>query len=465
MEPDPALLRDVVVVGAGVSGLAAAFGIAKRGHRVEVLEAATRAGGCIGTVHRDGFLFETGPNSTLDTTPLIGELLRDIGAESERVDASALSDTRYIVRNGRLVALPTRPQRFLVTNAFSLRAKLRLLREPFIAAAPAHAEESIAEFVRRRLGTEFLDYAIDPFVAGIYAGDPERISVPAAFPRLHALEQQYGSLIKGQIQGAKERRARGEQAKNVARSFSFKSGMQAMTDALARTVGHVTTGARVERIARVDGRYVIEATRDGAPIVRHARALVLATPAYAATRIVHELSPSASAALAEIEYAPVAIVITAHRRADVGNPLAGFGFLVPKKERRAMLGTLFSSSMFPGRAPSDAVLLTTFVGGRRNPERVDVDDDRLAEIVSAELASLVGARARPLWSEIVRWKQAIPQYDLGHSKRIAAVETAEIGLPGVRFCANYRGGVSVGDCVKSAHATADAVHTFLTGGR
>jgi oxygen-dependent protoporphyrinogen oxidase len=457
--------RDVVVVGAGVSGLAAAFGLRKRGHDVEVLEAAPRAGGVIASRQRDGFLYETGPNSTLDTTPLIGELLHEAGVESERANASAVADTRFIVRDGRLVALPTSPPGFLATGAFTLRAKLRLLREPFVKAAAPHVEETIADFVRRRLGDEFLDYAIDPFVAGIYAGDPERISVPAAFPRLHALEQRYGSLIKGQIKGAKERRARGEAAKNVAKSFSFAKGMQTLPDALSRALGGVTTGVRVDSVARDDSHYVIEGARDGEPMVRRARAVVVATPAYAASSIASALSASAARALSSIEYAPVVVVVTAHRRVDVADPLAGFGFLVPKKERRAMLGTLFSSSMFSGRAPEGSVLLTTFVGGRRNPERVELADEALVDVVLRDLAALVGVRERPLWTEIVRWKQAIPQYDLGHAKKLAAVDAAERALPGLRFCANYRGGVSVGDCVKSAHATADAVHAFLTGGR
>jgi len=458
--------RDVIVVGAGVSGLAAAFLLRKRGYDVEVLEASARTGGVIETRRRDGFLFETGPNSTLDTTPLIGELLRDVGADTERANASAVADTRFIVRGGKLTPLPTSASAFFTTPAFSLGAKLRLLREPFIAAAPPHVEESIADFVRRRLGDEFLDYAIDPFVAGIYAGDPERISVPAAFPRLHALEQQYGSLIKGQIKGAKARRKNPEQAKNVAKSFSFKPGMQALPDALARAVANVTTGVRVERIARNgDGRYTVEGTRAGETLVRRSRAVVLATPAYVASTLTSSLSTGAARELAAIDYAPVAVVASAYRRADVAHPLAGFGFLVPKKERRAMLGTLFSSSMFQGRAPADSVLLTTFVGGRRNPDRVALSDERLAELVGGELASLVGAPAKPLWTEVVRWTQAIPQYDLGHLHRLAAVEAAEVALPGFRFCANYRGGVSVGDCIKSAHATADALHTFLTGGR
>ncbi len=462
MTADPDALADVVVVGAGISGLTVAFLLQQRGLAVDVLEAGERAGGVIGTRERDGFLFETGPNSTLDTTPLIGALLTDLGIAGERRDAAAVAATRFIVRDGALVALPTSPRAFLTTRAFSLGARLRLLREPFIAPAPAGVEESIAAFVRRRLGREFLDYAIDPFVSGIYAGDPERISVPAAFPRLHALEQKYGSLIRGQIAGARERKRNAEAAKNVAASFSFASGMRTLTDALARRVGGVRTGVPVARLARgEDGLYTVAGGTPDAPYARRTRAVVLCTAAGAASALVRPLSPGAADALAAIEYAPVAVAASAYRRADVAHPLAGFGFLVPKCERRAILGTLFSSSMFAGRAPEGAVLLTTFVGGRRNPELTAVPDAELAPMVHAELAALVGAGAAPLWTRITRWPRAIPQYDLGHLGRLAQVDAAERALAGLRFCASYRGGVAVGDCIKSAHAAADAVAAYL----
>ena len=459
---DPAAPVDVVVVGSGISGLTAAFRLQQQGLAVEVLEAAPRAGGVIGTRNRGGFLFETGPNSTLDTTPLINALLADLGIAGERRDASAVAATRFIVRGGALLALPTSPPAFFTTSAFSLSAKLRLLREPFIAPTPAGVEESIAAFVRRRLGNEFLDYAIDPFVAGIYAGDPERISVPAAFPRLHALEQKYGSLIRGQIAGARERRKNAEKAKNVAASFSFAGGMQTFTDALAGKVERVRTGVRVTRLARNDdGSYAVEGDASGTPLVRRARSVVLACAAGAAGELVRPLAPAAAAALAAIDYAPVAVAASAYRRADIAHTLAGFGFLVPKKEQRSILGTLFSSSMFAGRAPEGAVLLTSFIGGRRNPDLPARPDDDLARMVHAELAALVGAAAAPLWTEITRWPRAIPQYDLGHRERLAQLDTAEAALPGLRFCASYRGGVSVGDCIKSAHAAVESVARYL----
>ncbi|MBK7793141.1 MAG: protoporphyrinogen oxidase [Betaproteobacteria bacterium] len=446
---------DVVVVGGGISGLAAAFGLQKSGYAVELLEAQPRVGGVIGSRRRDGVLYELGPNSTLDTTPLINELLDDVGLRQQRAEPSAAASIRYVVRDGKPIPLPTSAGGFLTTPAFTLGAKLRLFKELFVAPTPPGVEESIAAFVRRRLGNEFLDYAIDPFVAGIYAGDPERISVPAAFPRLLALEQKYGGLIKGQIRGARERKKSKEVAKNTAKSFSFRDGMQTLTDGVGRKLDRVRCGVRVRRVEReAPERFRIEGEQDGATFVRRARAVVIATPAYAAADIVRDLAPGAARALAAIEYAPIAVVAAAFRRADVVHSCEGFGFLVPRKERRKVLGSLFSTSMFANRGPEGTVLFTTFAGGRRDPEIAAMADDAVVRIVRGELEALVGAGGPPLWTEVVRWPQAIPQYDLGHLARIGQIEQAERELPGLLFCANYKGGVSVSDCIKNGHGVA-----------
>jgi oxygen-dependent protoporphyrinogen oxidase len=449
---------DVIVVGAGLSGLVAAYRVRRSGMRVAVLEARARPGGVIGSERRNGGLFERGPNSGLDTTPLINGLLDDLGIRAERIDASKASSRRYVVRGGALVALPTSPGAFLRTSLFSGGAKLRLFAEPFIGRAPANAEESIAQFVRRRLGSEFLDYAIEPFVAGIYAGDPETLSVPAAFPRLHALEQRYGSLLKGAVLGARERRRSADKAKSTASSFSFRDGMQTLTDALARGVGQVDCDVAVERVEpRADGTFAVIGERFGMTFERAARAVIVATPAYAAAKIVGAAEPAAAAALREIPYPPVTVVASAYRRRDILHALDGFGFLAPARERPAVLGTLFSSTMFDFRSSSEVAVLTTFVGGRRNPELAAASDRELTAAVHAELGRLLGAGAEPMWSEITRWPYAIPQYTLGHLGRIAQLEAAEQRLPGLYFCANYRGGVAIGDCVKSGHATAERV--------
>ena len=325
----------------------------------------------IGTIHRDGALYETGPNSALDSTPLINELLDALRIRDERVEASAVAATRYIVRDGRLVPLPTSPGALFMSSAFTPGAKFRLWREPFIAPAPADVEESIAAFARRRLGAEILDYAVDPFVAGVYAGDPERISFAAAFPRLHALEQKYGSVIRGQVQAARERRQKRAARRHRGRQLLLPQ-RHADADRCARARRrHASRPARASSAS--------SAIADGSVDRRPARAT--ASPSCGA-RERRARGPGVRGgdascassrrrrrkALAAIPYAPIAIVATAYRRADIAHSLAGFGFLVPQREQRKILGSLFSSSMFEGRAPADTVLLTSFVGGMRHPE-------------------------------------------------------------------------------------------------
>jgi oxygen-dependent protoporphyrinogen oxidase len=452
---------DVVIVGAGLSGLATAFLLGRRGATVRMLEAGRRPGGVIASVRRDGALYELGPNSGLDTTPLVNELLSAAGVRGERIDAKAIAAKRYILRNGALLPLPMSPPAFFATRLFSWRAKLGLLREPFVPKVASGVEETVAAFVKRRLGNEFLDYAIEPFVAGIYAGDPDRLSVPAAFPRLAALEQKYGSLIRGQILGARERKKSAEKAKNAAASFSFRDGMQTLTDALARGQ-RIDFGVRVAGLRReADATFVLACERDnGERFELRARVVALAVPAYAAADIVDAIAPAAASALREIVYPPVATVAGCYRRADVAHPLDGFGFLAPRKESPPILGCLFSSSMFDARSDASTVLLTTFVGGVRSAPLALKADEEVAANVAAALKGYLGAR-QPLWQVVTRWPQAIPQYTLGHLQRMAAMEGAEAALPGLRFCANWRGGVSVADCIKSAHAAADAVGGFV----
>ncbi len=454
---------DVIVVGGGISGLASAWEIQQQGARVLVLEAGTHAGGCITTARESGCLLESGPNSALETTPLIRPLLDALGIAGSRIPANPEANNRYILRDGRLNALPLSPLAFLATPLFSTRAKLRLLREPFIARGAADAEESVADFVRRRLGAEFLDYAINPFVGGVYAGDPEQLSVAAAFPRLHELEQAHGSLIRGQLAGARARRRNPEKSKQSAPMFAFQEGMQTLTDAIAHRLPRIELGTKVESVTASDGRYVIEAISSGVRREFCARAVLLAVPAYAAAGLVAPIAQPAAAALAAIPYPPVAVVHSVYRRSAIAHPLDGFGMLIPECEHRQALGTIFSSTLFGNRAPEGLVLLTTFIGGVRQPDLARLDETAIADTAHAEHAALLGASARPEFVRTTCWPQAIPQYTLGHSARMRQVAEAERGYPGLFFCANYRGGVSIGDCIKSADRAAGEVAAFLRG--
>ncbi|MCB2204792.1 protoporphyrinogen oxidase [bacterium] len=450
---------DVIVIGAGISGLTCAYRLQEAGRRVLLLEKAPRFGGAIRS-DRDGeWLIEAGPNSTLETTPLLTELIRDAGVEDRKLYASDASKNRFILRDGELRPLPMSPPAFLSTKLFSLGAKLALFGEPFRKASAPDSQETVSEFVRRRLGQEFLDYAINPFVAGVYAGDPDQLSVRAAFPKLFALEQKYGGLIKGQIRGARERKRSGEAEKQRARMFSFVDGMQTLTDALAAKLPQKLHSVDVQhiRVEKTDAgnSYRIEALHDGEEKVFTAPALIIATPAAPAGALSRDFAPELEETLAAIPYPAVAEVITGFTPTPDMHALDGFGFLIPKVEQRRILGTIFSSTIFTHRAPVGRVHLTTFVGGMRQPEEALKPDEEILQTALEEQRALLGTPMQPDFSYVTAWKHAIPQYVHGHLERMSQVESVEERFAGLHYCANYRGGISVGDCVKSAHAVVD----------
>lgn len=453
---------DVVVAGGGISGLVTAFLLEQRGQDVLVLEKNGGFGGKIRSHRTDGFLVEAGPNAALETTPLLSELIRALGQEKDKVYADEKARNRFVVRGGALVPLPASLPAFIGTQLFSWRAKLRLFGEPFVGRPAPDSEETVAEFVNRRLGGEFLDYAINPFVAGIYAGDPRSLSVRAAFPKLHDLERRYGGLIAGTLLGALERWRRSEKSAQYAHMFSFTEGMGTLPAALANRLARKECGVAMTRVARsAAGGFELTGETAMGGKTYTCRCLVVATPAQEAATLVRSLAPQLNAPLNAIPYPPVAVVVCAYKRRDVTHPLDGFGFLVPEKEKRDILGTIFTSTLFPGRAPEGYVLLTSFVGGMRSPDSALLPEETLTAVVERELNALLRCPPRADFIHITQWKRAIPQYTRGHLERMAAVEQAEADHPGLFFCANYRGGISVGDCVKSAHRTAERVAAHL----
>ncbi len=450
----------VAVIGGGISGLTTAWWLHKAGVDVAVLEAEDEVGGTMKTIHEKGWLVETGPNSALETSPLFQTLVRDLALSDELVYANELASKRYILRGGELHPLPMTPVAFFRSRLWSARAKLRLLAEPFIGRATR--EESVAEFVQRRLGTEFLDYAINPFVAGVYAGNAEELSVQSAFPKLYTLEKKYGSLIKGQILGARERKKRAEQSKNSAKMFSFRNGMQALPKALGQALGDcVHTHARIDSIRRVRGKFELRGTKNRTPFRVAADALVSAIPAFQLASLLLPLDEHTASALSSIVYPPVVEVFLGLRESDVRRALDGFGFLVPAKERRNILGTIWSSSLFAERAPGGHVALTSFVGGSRQPELTNLTDRETYTIVMNELRDLMGVSGRPTYRRIARWKRAIPQYRLGYANVLDELGEFEDKHSGFFISGNFRGGISVGDCVASSETTAERVLAFL----
>lgn len=408
-------------------------------------------------------MIETGPNSALETTPLFGELFDELDITDKRLYADERANKRYILRDGKLHALPMSALAFVGTSLWTVPGKLRLLKEPFVGRG--EKEETIAEFVERRLGREFLDYAINPFVAGVYAGNPEQLSVRFAFPKLYALEEKYGGLIKGMIKGARERKQRAEKSKDRAKMFSFSEGMATLPEAIAKRMGdRVKTGCEVHSLSyeQNTASFTITYNSPSGEQSIEADNVVLAVPSSVASGIISTISPVLSSVLESIYYPPVAEVFLGFRSGQVAHSLDGFGYLIPAKEQRNILGTIWSSVLFPNRAPEGHVALTTFVGGSRQPELCDLDDASLSGLVTKELHDIMGISGDPVFSKIIRWKKAIPQYNLGYGNIIEEIEKCEREVPGLFFCSNFRGGIAVGDCVMNGKKIAESVLSLNT---
>lgn len=450
---------DVAIVGAGITGLATAHFLTRRGLRVRLIEAQERAGGAIRTSLQGGFQIEHGPNSLLDTDPILHELFEAIGIADELIYASDEAKNRYIVRNGRLHPLPMSPPALIKSDLFSTRAKLRLMVEPFVGRGPAEVEETLAEFVERRLGREFMEYAIDAFVAGVYAGVPQKLSVREAFPKLFALEENYGSILKGAILGARKRRKEGRTSKQSARMFSFEKGLQTIVDGLVRQrEGELELSTRLTGVRREADGYALDLVCGDEKRQLRARSVLLTVPVEAYEKLEFSFDFDAPRqALQQIYYPPVSMVFCGYEKKPEGRELDGFGFLIPTVEQRQILGTIWSSTLFPGRAPEGGVALTTFVGGSRQPENARWEEDKLVDAVRGDLRDLLGIEARPDLVFVQRWEKAIPQYQLGHRQLIAELEKCEAENPGFYLGGNFRGGISVADCITQSQKLAERI--------
>jgi len=315
-------MKSLAIIGAGITGLTAAFYLKRKGIPVTVYEAGSRVGGVIQSLKKDGYIAESGPNTILETSPKISQLIHDAGLQSRRLDANPKAEARYVVRYKRPIAMPSSPVGFLTSDLFTLKAKLAVLREPFVSPRRDGVEESIAEFTVRRFNQEFLDHAIDALVAGIYAGDPQKLSVTHAFPKLKALEDNYGSMIKGQIFGARERRKRGEIAKDRAPKFSFDDGLQVLTDTLSRQLGDsVQLHTAVTKLTQTSAGWMIEFRQNGVEGRAEHGAVVYAGTAFKLAELKIESSQALNLSqLSEIRHPPVASVVLGFRREDVAHP-------------------------------------------------------------------------------------------------------------------------------------------------
>jgi len=441
----------VAIIGGGISGLSSAYWLKNNGFNITLFEKEKQVGGSIITEKTDGFLVDYGPNSTLETSEVLKELITEIGLTDQKIYGNEASNKRYIVKNGVLHEVPMKPPAFLTTKLFSLKAKLSLIREPFIKPT-AGDDISLADFVRHRLGQEFLDYAINPFVAGVYAGDPENLSTAAAFPKLYALEKKYGSLIKGAIKGARERKKRKEVAKDRAKLFSFIGGMEVFPQTLAKKIQpNILLNTEIKSIKKTVDGFELEYSVGNSKQNSKFDKILFAVPSKSLASMTKNLNSDYSIEFEKIYYPPVSVVFTGFRASDIKRPLDGFGFLIPEVERRQILGSIWSSTIFPNRAPEGYVAFTTFVGGTRQPENTVLQDSLLSKIVFDELNDLVGLKNEPVFTRMKSWPSAIPQYNVGYSKIQEMFNNLEEEFPGLYIAGNIRKGISVGDSVLCAH--------------
>ncbi len=444
--------KDVLVLGAGISGLATAYWLKKEGFNVKILERNDEPGGAMETINENGFLIDFGPNSGLETTPLIAQLAEEIGIKDQMIYANEAANIRYILKNNQLMPLPTSPQAFLKTNLFSAKAKLRLMAEPFIGKSNDGYYQSMSEFVVRRLGQEFLDYAIDPFVSGVFAGDPSKLSVKSAFPKLYRLEEIYGGLIKGTIKGARERKKNKEKSKQSAKMFSFINGMQTFPKAISNQLNDIEYNTQLKKIEKLSKGFKVYYSKNGEEKSIETEILLSTIPAYVLSSLIN-FDDNLKSHLNDIYYPPVMVLYLGFDKKDINRELDGFGYLIPSKEKKSYLGAIWSSTIFPNRAEQDKASFTLFIGGARSPHLFESDKDKLIDKVLNEFKQVTSISGDPVIMRHKLWNKAIPQYNIGYIEHERYFEQFEKENKGFFLSGNYRGGISVGDCVKNSEIT------------
>ena len=433
------------MVGGGISGLGVAYALHRAGIRVYLLEGRDSVGGVIHSELRDGYLIESGPNSALNNSLEVEQVLGELGLLDQRVFASPSARKRFIARDARPLPLPMSPIQFVTTPLWSARAKWRLLAEPFIPRASPEHEETVAEFVTRRLGHEVLDYAVDPFVSGVYAGSPDTLSMRSTFPTLFGLEREHGGLVRGALASLRRSRPPRPARRGI---YSFRTGMAALPLGIAERLGErVWRKASVTVLTKTSNGFRLDVERAGSSVQVDADRVILATPADRASLLLRSFAPALAAELVAVAYAPIAVVFTGFPRGAVTHRLDGFGCLVPSIEGRPLLGSLWNSTLFPGRAPDGMVACTNYLGGSRHPEILDRSDDELLGLVTRDLSELLGTPATPTFARVIRHARGIPQYLVGHATRLVRIQGEVDRVPGLSLVGNYLHGVAVGDCL------------------
>jgi oxygen-dependent protoporphyrinogen oxidase len=466
-------MKRAVIIGGGISGLATAWLLKNKAERegidlaITLLEKEPNFGGKIRTIKTEGYLCEWGPNGFLDSKPQTLDLCTDLGAAGQLLRSNDNARKRFIYSGGILNRLPENGPSFLKSKLISWPGKIRLAMEPIIPQYKGTEDETLADFGRRRLGDEALRKLIAPMVSGIFAGNPETMSLVSCFPRIAELEREYGGLIKAMISLAKKKKKEQAEGKVVSSAAgpggvltSFRDGIQTLTDIItSRLEGmELVRGTEVREIRKgVSAPYRLVSDQGE----QEADLVIIAAPAYAAAGMLTPLAPGVSAILNEIPYSTMTVVCFGYERERVALNLDGFGYLIPKEEGRSTLGTLWDSSIFENRAPQGKVLLRSMMGGACFPEYIKLPDEEIVKRVRADLKTIMGIEATPSFTQVYRHEQAIPQYTVGHGKRLAALAEGCAAVPGIVLTGNSYRGIGLNDCVAAAHRAVDESLAYL----
>lgn len=444
--------HDIIIAGAGLTGLTLAYYLKKQGRSPIVLEKADRPGGVIQTHTENGFTFESGPNTGVLGNKEIALLFEELRDHCTLETGQSGAAKRYVLKNGKWHALPSGLTSAVSTPLFTLSDKFRVLGEPFRKPG-GNPDESVAEMVRRRLGKSFLDYAVDPFISGIYAGDPSRLVTRYALPKLYALEQNYGSFVKGSVRKGKEKKSEDDK-KATKEVFSVRGGLRNLIAALEKEIGRerIVYGVRDLKTAWTASGFSV--SYSGEPQRLECTTFITTAGGFALPDILTFIAPEELAPVTSLQYAGVAQVAVGYNEWK-GFPLDAFGGLVPSLERRQILGILFPSAIFAGRAPAKGALLSVFLGGTRNRELVRKSDDEITGIALEEIRKTLYEEGQPDLLKVFRYEKAIPQYEASSGERLECIRTLEQKYPGLILAGNIRDGIGMADRVKQAKSIAD----------
>jgi len=458
----------VAIVGSGISACACAVRLREEGIGFTVFEKAAVPGGKLLTEKAGGFLVEAGPDSFLPEKPWTLDLIRKVGMEDELLCTQDEHKGTYIYSRGGLhrlpegvmLMVPTMIMPLLRSSLISLGGKIRMGMELFLPAKRNETDESLAQFVTRRLGRECLEKIAEPLVAGIHTSNPDNMSVRAVFPRFLDMEKKYGSLIRGMVKSMRTARPLEQGGKKMTYFMSLKGGMQQLVDGSIAFFGpeNMALSSEVREVKKGQEGYVLSIGSEKAAF----DAVVLATPAYVTSRIIQDMAPSLSLQLSAIEWSSTATVSLAFRRQDISSSLPGFGFIVPRMEKRRINAATWSSIKWPLRAPADSILVRAFVGGGHDEDLVFGPDADLLRVVTEELGAIAGIHAAPTLSRVYRWVESMPRYTVGHVDRIRAMDEAAKAYPGLHLVGSSYRGIGIGDCVRSGFDAAEDIARSLS---